>query len=195
MSKSLLNTQKGICYRCGRYGITELFKEIEGYDGRYLIGSKGTVISMEFRNNIASKPRVMVMKPTGNGNGYQIVFLGNNGKRERHYVHRLVAEAFLPKTDGKDIVNHKDWNKRNNAVENLEWCTQKENIRHSADRMRHPKSKCKKTATGHKYIGIHLSHGKPYYRVQIKNVGGREVSRLFKDLDSAIAYRNEVLNG
>lgn len=193
MSKSILDTRKGVCFMCGRHGPTELFKEIEGYDGRYLIGSKGTVISMEFRNNIASKPRTMVMNPTDNGNGYQIVFLGNNGKRERHYVHRLVAKAFLPKADGKDVVNHKDWNKRNNAVENLEWCTQKENIKHSADRMRHPKAKCKPTSTGHKYI--HVSTNGEKYRLLIRQRGKRIIYKTFDDLESAIAKRDEVLNG
>lgn len=194
MSKSLLDTQKGKCFRCGRYTITELFKEIDGYGGKYLIGNKGTVISTEFRNNITSKERVMEMKPTDNGNGYKIVFLRDRGKRKRYYVHRLVADAFLQKTKGKDVINHKDMNRGNNAADNLEWCTQAENVRYSSHKMKHPKSRCKRTVTGHKYIGIHLSHGKPYYRVQIKNVGGREVCRMFKDLDSAIAYRNEVLN-
>lgn len=191
MSKSLLDTQKGVCFMCGRYGPTENFKEINGFNGKYLIGDHGTVVSTEFRNNITTKKRHKKIKATDNGNGYQIVFLGNNGKRERHYVHRLVAEAFLPKAEGKDVVNHKDWNKRNNAVENLEWCTQKENIKHSADRMRHPKAKCKPTSTGHKYISIYRSRGKQYYRLQIKSM---KVCKLFAELDDALLYRKEVLN-
>ena len=194
MSKSILDTRKGICFLCGQHG-TELFKEIDGFGGRYLIGSMGTVISTEFRNNITSKPRVKVIKTTDNGNGYKIVFLYDRGKRKRHYVHRLVADAFLPKKDGGCVVNHKDRNKGNNASNNLEWCTQAENVRFSSDNMRHPKTRCKKTVTGHKYIGKHLSHGKPYYRVQIKSIGAHGVCKMFKDLDSAIAYRNEVLNG
>lgn len=195
MSKSMFDTKKGTCFICGCHGPTELFKEIEGYGGKYLIGSMGTIISTEFRNNITSKERVKEMKPTDNGNGYKIVFLRDHGKRKRHYVHRLVADAFLPKPKEKNIINHKDMDKGNNAVNNLEWCTQAENVRYSSHKMKRQKSSCKRTVTGHKYIGIHLSHGKPYYRVQIKNVGGHGVSRMFKDLDSAIAYRNEVLNG
>lgn len=194
MSRSLLDTRKGVCFMCGRYGPTELFKEIEGYDGKYLIGSMGTVISTEFRNNITSKGRVKEMKPTDNGNGYKIVFLWDHGKRKRHYVHRLVADAFLPKPKDKNIINHKDMDKGNNAVNNLEWCTQAENVRYSSHNMRHPRSRCKKTATGYKYIGVYLSHGKPYYRVQFKNVFGKTASKLFKNLDEAIAYRNGVLN-
>ena len=170
----------------------ELFKAVDGYDGKYLVGNNGTIISTEFRNNIANRQRFKELKPSDNGRGYKIVFLRKDGKRKRHYVHRLVADAFLPKRDGGCVVNHKDRNKWNNASNNLEWCTQAENVRYSAENMRHPKSRCKKTVTGHKYIGIHLSHGKQHYRVHIRSCG---VCKLFDDLNSAIAYRDEVLNG
>ena len=60
--------------------------------------------------------------------GYQWIRLGKNGKNKS--VHRIVALTFLPKIEGKDFVNHKDSNRSNNNVENLEWCTKSENSIH-----------------------------------------------------------------
>lgn len=64
-----------------------------------------------------------VMKPYKAKIGYQMVVLINNGIRNYQYVHRLVAEAFLPNPSNYPLVNHKDENKENNNVENLEWCS------------------------------------------------------------------------
>ena len=65
--------------------------------------------------------------------GYrQVAFTKVWEKRKTHYIHRLVGKYFLPKVDNKKIeINHKDWDKTNNNVDNLEWVTHKENIRHS----------------------------------------------------------------
>ena len=58
-------------------------------------------------------------------------YLGFKANKGMQYVHRLVAKAFVPMVEGKNIVNHKDGNKMNNRADNLEWCTQAENIAHS----------------------------------------------------------------
>lgn len=63
--------------------------------------------------------------------GYMRLQLYVNGKRINKRVHRLVAEAFIPNPDNKPTVNHKDGNKKNNSVENLEWATYSENQYHS----------------------------------------------------------------
>lgn len=74
------------------------------------------------------------LKPTRGNHGYLSVTLGRaSGRRQRVLVHQLVAEAFVPKPPGKDIVNHKDGDKRNNAAENLEWHTLRDNNRHARD--------------------------------------------------------------
>ena len=59
--------------------------------------------------------------------GYRTISIGN----KKYSIHRLVAEAFIPKPDNLQQVNHKDGNKLNNKVENLEWCTPKENMQHA----------------------------------------------------------------
>lgn len=65
------------------------------------------------------------------GNGYHTVRLSQDGKITTKYIHRLVAEAFIPPIEGKNVVNHIDCDRLNNKVSNLEWCTQRENEIHA----------------------------------------------------------------
>lgn len=71
-----------------------------------------------------------IMKPSSNGNGYLKFRRRVNGMFRSEYVHRLVARAFIPNPYGKPCVNHIDCNPSNNSADNLEWCTQAENIAH-----------------------------------------------------------------
>lgn len=73
----------------------------------------------------------MVLKQQTTKNGYRQVTLVNDSGRKVCYVHRLVAEAFLPNPDNLSDVNHKDYNKENNCVSNLEWCNRSDNLKHS----------------------------------------------------------------
>ena len=73
-------------------------------------------------------------KPTDNhsGRGYLYVDLYSRGNRKRYFIHRLVAEAYLPNPGRKPYINHIDGNTKNNHVSNLEWCTPRENVTHAA---------------------------------------------------------------
>lgn len=73
------------------------------------------------------------MTPTDNGYGYLIVGLSKNGKRKNFYLHRLVAEAFIPNPENKPEVNHKKGNKYDNRACNLEWVTRSENQIHAKE--------------------------------------------------------------
>lgn len=66
-------------------------------------------------------------------NGYPTVHIRIKGRREKLYVHRLLGQHFIPNPENKKTINHKDGNKKNNSLDNLEWATQAENNRHKYD--------------------------------------------------------------
>lgn len=104
--------------------VTE-WKFIDGYGERYKIYTDGRV---EQLSGGEYKPKAQYDK----GDGYMTVNLYKAGERHRaHLVHRLVATHFMPTEDNSLVVNHKDGNKKNNHLDNLEWVTRKENIRHA----------------------------------------------------------------
>lgn len=121
----------------------EEWKDIKGWEGIYQVSNTGKVKSLDrvIKNqyNINTKKFDLqrtvygkILKPTVNPNGYYQVTLSRPGhKRKQVSIHRLVAEAFIPNPDNLPMINHKDENKLNNRVDNLEWCTQAENIKHS----------------------------------------------------------------
>ena len=113
----------------------EEWKDIKGYEGLYRVSDRGTVESVDHyaRNNVNGGKRLVKGRQIAvykMPNGYTQVTLSNGDKREKKYLHRIVADAFIPPCEGKHEVNHKDGNKLNNAVENLEWVKHKENQVH-----------------------------------------------------------------
>lgn len=99
----------------------EIWKEIPGYEGRYFVSTWGNV-----KNQNGA-----LMKPFTNEKGYLKVQLKIYGKKKNLRVNRLVAEAFLPNPYNLPQVNHRDGNKQNNSVTNLEWCTNQQNNEHA----------------------------------------------------------------
>lgn len=106
----------------------ELFVDIKGYDGRYKIGNKGTVIGVSRSNDNRYKDKQWILKQYEDKNGYMYVTLQKDENRKTIKVHRLVAENFLENPDNLPQINHIDGNKKNNNVNNLEFCTAKHNM-------------------------------------------------------------------
>lgn len=104
--------------------MSEIWKDVEGYEGKYQVSNWGRV-----RNKKGE-----IIKPYLNHKGYEKVSLSNgiNSRTNKHRVHRLVAQAFIPNPENYPQVNHKDGNKHNNSVSNLEWCTNLQNAQHAA---------------------------------------------------------------
>lgn len=96
------------------------FKQTNDFSN-YMINNEGIIYS---------KPYKKIMKQQTSNDGYKIIQLAEKNKRQTFLVHRLVAMHFIPRIDGKDYVNHKDGNKVNNHVDNLEWVTNSENMYH-----------------------------------------------------------------
>ena len=112
--------------------MVEVWKDIPGYEGLYQVSTFGNVRSLNWRNmNVV---RDLYLKP--HNKGYLQVELSKNGRKKMITVHRLVAMTFIPNPNELPTVNHKDENKHNNNVENLEWCTTSYNTSYSRDK--HP---------------------------------------------------------
>lgn len=101
----------------------EIFKDIEGYEGLYQISDHGRVKSLNY--NHTDKERIL--KLSKRKDGYLRVQLWKNRNYKNYYVHRLVAQAFLDNPYNLNEINHKDEDKTNNHVDNLEFCTSKYN--------------------------------------------------------------------
>lgn len=110
----------------------EIWKDIKGYEGLYQVSNLGFVKSFDrFVSNGIKRGKILRNKV--NDSGYVVIILvGYDNKKKSHYLHRIVAETFIPNPQNLPVINHKDENKLNNHVSNLEWCTQKENINYGS---------------------------------------------------------------
>lgn len=111
----------------------EIWKDVSNYEGLYQVSNLGRVKSLEkiiFSDGVARRRRERILKST-NRRGYRQLTLSKWGDKKQKSVHRLVAESFIPNPDCKLEINHIDGDKANNKVNNLEWCTRRENAIHS----------------------------------------------------------------
>ena len=114
----------------------EIWKDIKGYEGLYQVSNYGRVKSLSrLKKNFNVNTKTMdtiilpekIRKPQLTRYGYYRIGLTKNSKQIYYSIHRLVTEAFISNPDNLPQINHKDENKTNNEVTNLEWCTAKYN--------------------------------------------------------------------
>lgn len=99
----------------------EIWKPIKGYEGLYEVSNLGRVKSFPRKGNHYKEPTIL--KQSKYKSGYMYVNLNKNRQGKKYKIHRLVAQEFIPNPNKFPQVNHKDENKENNCVDNLEWCT------------------------------------------------------------------------
>lgn len=143
----------------------EVYRDVAGYEGFYKVSNFGNVMSVKRR----TKGRWGNLKTTRGGilkpfliHGYKKVDLSANGVARNHFVHRLVAKAFLPNDKALPCVNHLDSDRGNSHVSNLEWCTSQENTRHMIKQGRnnplsgidHPQSRKTHCLRGHEFSEV-----------------------------------------
>lgn len=148
----------------------EIWKPVKGFEGLYEVSNYGRVISHHKYAGVENR----VMKFKEDKNGYLKVKLCDNGKHKQLFAHRIVAEAFIDNPNNYPMINHKDENKKNNFVENLEWCDSQYN-----------------NTYGHRLeIAMPKTHAKWSYteraRKQMSEVGKRHRKRC-------AAYKDNVL--
>ena len=147
--------------------IQEEWKVVAECNGEYKISNYGEVKSFKTGNWVTLKPRV-------NKAGYLSIAIHRKGKVKVYRINRLVALTFIPNPENKPQVNHKDGNKLNNFIDNLEWMTQNENVQHAWDN------------------GLYESTRKAISKAQSKPVIDKVTGKNYPSLKSACADNNEV---
>lgn len=117
----------------------EIWKDINNYEGLYQVSNLGNIKSLDKiikqKNKVNQYQKHLykgkVLKKQIQKNGYEVVNLYKEQQMSKKLVHRLVANAFISNESNMKYINHKDNNRKNNNVNNLEWCTQKENINYA----------------------------------------------------------------
>ena len=118
--------------------ITDVSVPVPGYEGLYAVTKNGVVFSLPRKTS----KKLNIMNPVDNMiAGYLRVVLTKEGSSKLWYIHRFVALAYIQNPDNKPMVNHKNGNKRDNRVENLEWVTCMENHTHAIEHGLYPNSK------------------------------------------------------
>lgn len=129
----------------------EIWKDVPGYEGIYVVSSFGRI-----RNLVSGK----FIKPSQKNDGYCRVCLSKNGCGKCINIHRLVAQVFIPNPDNLPQVNHRDEDKTNNNVTNLEWCSAKYNINYGTSKIRNRQTRINKGI----WTGLNrIEYSKNYY--------------------------------
>ena len=126
----------------------EIWKDIPGYEGIYMISNLGRVKSMPKTVYVGAHKAKLnfdeyIMRQKVRKTGYCLISLTTNGIVKDFYVHRLVASAFLDNPNNYEYINHKDRNPSNNCVDNLEWCTPQYNARYMDAHLLSASKRCK----------------------------------------------------
>lgn len=173
----------------------EIWKDIEGYEGIYQVSNLGRIKSFDrHRKTMGEGIRLVkgkIIKHVKKGIGYaQVTLCDNNAIKKSVLVHRIIATAFIPNPDNLSQVNHKDSNRCNNTIDNLEWVSSRENQTH----------RYKKEIKASKYVGVQFRKNRNRW-VSRTSIGGKMVTiGSFKDEHSAhLAYvaflsRNSIQN-
>jgi len=171
---------------------------IDGYEGLYSIDIEGNIYSMPRKKGFIMS-KLLKLKQSKDTKGYYKVTLCLNEKHKTLRVHRLLMKAFVPNPERNFFVNHKDGDKANNALSNLEWCTKSEDVQHAHDTGLNKSrfSQKQKNAvrnTGFKNRTISSSLAKKIKQKRKETgYGGRKLSKIFettKGIVDGIIYRD-----
>ena len=176
----------------------EAWKPVAGFENYYEVSDRGRVrsknrVQLRFNGKMYCPFHISgkVLKPyrTGKNDGYPTVNLIAEGVSVNKKVHRLVAEAFIPNENGYDQINHKDGNKDNNAVDNLEWIDGYGNINHGFDTGLFPlgEDKCNAKLTAEEVREI-----RKIYKKGSKEYGAKPLSRKYGVSSTTIRH---IVNG
>jgi len=171
----------------------EVAKPIRGYEGLYSVTSHGRVFSHDRIDTAGHRHKGRIITPKNNGKGgYHFVALFNNCHCKQCLIHRLVAETFISNPDGKKEVNHKNFNRKENRSDNLEWSTRLENHRHAVLGGRSYRNR------KGRYYGVHLTSDTSYrkrWRAQVYEKGKtKSIGHFATEMEAVYAYNKYVID-
>ena len=166
---------------------SEVWKDITGYEGLYQVSNKGNIYSVERRDSMGRECGGRTLTPKTNPDGYLRIALCKNGTTKQYLIHRLVTQAFIPNPNNYLEINHKDEDKSNNDVENLEWCTRKYNINFGTGIERATQKQSKKVKA------INIKTGEVLTFDSAKEAGNKGYARLNVNKACGGVYKN--ING
>lgn len=171
----------------GERNVKEIWKDIDGYEGKYQISNLGNVKSLNYHR----EKRAVIMTPK-DIRGYKVIGLRKGGKKRFYSIHRLVAKAFIHTNDYSLQINHKNLNKADNSVDNLEWVLPHDNTIHaiehgrfenSADKLRIANEHRKKRVLAMaQNSGEVVSFESIREAARVLNVGRKEISLCLRGL-------------
>lgn len=145
----------------------EIWKDVVGYEGHFMVSESGKVKSLDRIYTRCCGKKYSIkgkeLTPFISNVGYSRIALRNAGEQVKYSVHRLVAEAFLPREKGRDFVNHLDGNRLNNHYSNLEWVSMIENNCHRFNKIN----------TTSRYTGVSWIKAKQRY-VAVMQINGKQ---------------------
>ncbi|MGZ0909046.1 NUMOD4 domain-containing protein [Lacticaseibacillus paracasei] len=178
---------------------TEVWKDIEGFEGLYQVSNMGRVRSLDRKDKNGQFRNGRVLADKHNNRGYHMIALCRDGNAKYRLIHRLVAIAFLNNPDSLPEVNHKDENKANNAVSNLEWCTSEYNLNYGTRKYRIAKSSGPKHKTNYcndpkQIIATNMTTGVSLLMPSLHEAG-KKLGIDFRQISAVIRGKQNTAHG
>lgn len=164
--------------------VSKGWKDVVGYEGVYQVSDKGDIYSVKRRDVMGRECGGRTLKPLRDKNGYLRINLYKDGIMKQNLIHRLVAQVFVPNQNNYLEINHKDENKANNHVGNLEWCTREHNMNYGTRNERANQTQSKKVKA------INIKTGEVLAFNSAKEAGNKGYSRLNVSKACGGVYKN-----